>query len=40
MHVWKKDNVYISDISMTGCFQYGDDYTAEKSIARKKEHVY
>lgn len=32
----EKDNVYISDISMTGCFQYGDDYTAEKSIARKK----
>lgn len=31
-----KDNVYISDISMTGCFQYGDDYTAEKSIVRKK----
>lgn len=32
----EKDNVYISDISMAGCFQYGDDYTAEKSIARKK----
>lgn len=32
----EKDNVYISDISMTGCFQYGDDYTAEKSLARKK----
>lgn len=32
----EKDNAYISDISMTGCFQYGDDYTAEKSIARKK----
>lgn len=31
-----KDNVYISDISMTGCFQYGDDCTAEKSIVRKK----
>lgn len=31
-----KDNVYISDISMTSCFQYGDDYTAEKSIVRKK----
>lgn len=31
-----KDNVYISDIYMTGCFQYGDDYTAEKSIVRKK----
>lgn len=27
-----KDNVYISDISMTGCFQYGDDYTAEKVL--------
>jgi FMN phosphatase YigB (HAD superfamily) len=32
----EKDNVYISDISMVGCFQYGDDYTAEKSLARKK----
>lgn len=31
-----KDNVYINEISMDGCFQYGDDYTAEKSLARKK----
>jgi hypothetical protein len=31
-----EDNVYINDISMYGCFQYGDDYTAEKSLARKK----
>lgn len=35
-----KDNVYINEISMDGCFQYGDDYMAEKSFARKKEHVY
>lgn len=31
-----KDNVYTNDISMYACFQYGDDYTAEKSFARKK----
>lgn len=31
-----KDNVYTNDISMYACFQYGDDYTAEKSLARKK----
>ena len=31
-----KDNVYINEISMDGCFQYGDDYMAEKSFARKK----
>lgn len=31
-----KGNVYIDDISMDGCFQYGDDYTAEKSLAKKK----
>ncbi len=31
-----KDNVYINEISMDGCFQYGDDYTAEKSIASNK----
>ena len=31
-----KDNVYINEISMEGCFQYGDDYTAEKSIASNK----
>lgn len=27
-----KDNVYTNDISMYACFQYGDDYTAEKSF--------
>ena len=31
-----KDNVYSNEISMDGCFQYGDDYTAEKSIASNK----
>lgn len=31
-----EDNVLISDIIMSGCFQYGNDYTAEKSLARKK----
>lgn len=31
-----KDNVYINEISMDGCFQYGDDYTAEKSLASNK----
>lgn len=31
-----KDNVYTNDISMYACFQYGDDYTAEKSFAKKK----
>lgn len=35
-----KDNVYINEISMDGCFQYGDDYMAEKSFCKKKEHVY
>ena len=28
--------MYTNDISMYACFQYGDDYTAEKSFARKK----
>lgn len=31
-----KDNVYMKDISVDTCFQYGDDYTAEKSLVRKK----
>lgn len=31
-----KDNVYINDISMKGCFQYGKDYIAEKSLVKKK----
>lgn len=31
-----KDNVYINDISMRGCFQYRDDYMAEKSLAKQK----
>ena len=31
-----KDNVYMNDISVDTCFQYGDDYTAEKSLVRKK----
>ena len=31
-----KDNVFINDIFMIGCFQYGNDYAAEKSLARKK----
>lgn len=35
-----KDNVYINEISMDGCFQYGDDYMAEKKFCKKKEHVY
>lgn len=31
-----KDNIYNNEITMDGCFQYGDDYTAEKSIASNK----
>lgn len=31
-----KDNVYMKDISVDACFQYGIDYTAEKSLAKKK----
>lgn len=31
-----KDNVYINDISMKGCFQYGKDYIEEKSLVKKK----
>lgn len=31
-----EDNVFINDIFMNGCFQYGNDYAAEKSLARKK----
>lgn len=31
-----KDSVYINDIDMKGCFQYGTDYTAENSPAKKK----
>lgn len=31
-----KDSVYINDISMKGCFQYRDDYMAEKSLANQK----
>ena len=31
-----EDNVFINDIFMSGCFQYGNDYAAEKSLARKK----
>ncbi len=31
-----EDNVFINDIFMIGCFQYGNDYAAEKSLARKK----
>lgn len=31
-----KDNAYINDISMKGCFQYGNDYKAEKSFVRQK----
>lgn len=30
------DNVYINELDMKGCFQYVDDYTAEKSIVKKK----
>ena len=30
------DNVYIKDISMKGCFQYSDDYKAERSKVKKK----
>lgn len=31
-----ENNVFINDIFMIGCFQYGNDYAAEKSLARKK----
>ena len=31
-----KDNVYMNDIFVDTCFQYGDDYMAEKSLVRKK----
>lgn len=31
-----KDNVYTNDISMYACFQYGDDYTAEKILREKR----
>ncbi len=31
-----ENNVFINDIFMIGCFQYGNDYVAEKSLARKK----
>lgn len=31
-----EDSVYINDIDMKGCFQYGTDYTAENSLAKKK----
>ena len=31
-----KDNVYMKNISVDACFQYGIDYTAEKSLAKKK----
>lgn len=35
-----KDNIYNNEITMDGCFQYGDDYTAEKSIASNKNMLY
>ena len=31
-----KGNEYTKEISMKGCFQYGDDYIAERSIVKKK----
>lgn len=34
-----KDNVYINEISMDGCFQYGDDYMAEKVCKKKNMYI-
>lgn len=31
-----KDNSYLRSIDMKGCFQYGNDYSAEKSLVKKK----
>lgn len=31
-----EDNMYMKEISMKGCFQYGNDLTAENSLVKKK----